>query len=123
MPACDLSHGWEAAHAAYDHGAMDGFVWAEGSPYTMAYLDEHDIPNYWAYARHYTLGDRFFSSLNGPSMPNHVYTVAATSGGLITNVCSQNHELDALKKIDLPPKSAHFLIRNSYNSKKHSPRS
>jgi phospholipase C len=98
MPACDLDHGWDVAHAAYDHGTMDGFVWAEGSPYTMAYLDDHDIPNYWAYARHYTLADRFFSSLNGPSMPNHVYTVAATSGGLITNVCSQDHELDALKE-------------------------
>jgi phospholipase C len=99
MPACDLSHGWDAAHAAYDHGAMDGFVWAEGSPYTMGYLDQYDIPNYWAYARHYTLGDRFFSSLNGPSMPNHVYTVAATSGGLIQNVCSQDHELDRLKEV------------------------
>ncbi len=98
MPACDLSHSWEAAHAAYDHGAMDGFVWAEGSPYTMAYLDGHDIPNYWDYARHFTLADRFFSSLNGPSMPNHVYTVAATSGGLIGNVCSQNHELEELKE-------------------------
>jgi phospholipase C len=99
MPACDLSHGWSAAHAAYDHGAMDGFVWAEGSPYTMAYLDGHDIPNYWDYARHFTLADRFFSSLNGPSMPNHVYTVAATSGGLIENVCSQDHELERLKEV------------------------
>ena len=97
MPACDLSHEWNVAHAAYDHGTMDGFVWAEGSPYTMGYLDQRDIPNYWNYARHYTLADRFFSSLNGPSMPNHVYTVAASSGGLITNVCSQDHELEALQ--------------------------
>jgi len=67
---------------------MDGFVWAEGSPYTMGYLDERDIPNYWAYARRYTLNDRFFSSLSGPSLPNHVYTVAAQSGGLVENVMS-----------------------------------
>ncbi len=99
MPACDLSHGWDAAHAAYDHGAMDGYVWAEGSPYTMAYLDGRDIPNYWAYAHHYTLADRFFSSLNGPSLPNHVYTVAATSGGLTENVCSQNNVLGRLKEV------------------------
>ena len=99
MPACDLSHSWEAAHAGYDHGTMDGFVWAEGSPYTMAYLDGRDIPNYWDYARHFTLADRFFSSLNGPSMPNHVYTVAAQSGGLTTNVCNQDHELDRLKEV------------------------
>lgn len=87
-PPCDLSHLWNAAHAAYDNGRMDGFVWAEGSAYTMGYYDERDIPNYWAYARHYTLCDRFFSSLNGPSLPNHVYMVAAQSGGLIVNAGS-----------------------------------
>ena len=83
MPACDLSHGWDAAHAAFDHGTMDGFVWAEGSPFTMGYLDDRDIPNYWAYARHYTLCDRFFSSEMSESLTNHLYSVAAQSGGLI----------------------------------------
>ena len=98
MPACDLAHEWEIAQAAYDHGAMDGFVWAEGSSFTMGYLDGSDIPNYWDYARHYALADRFFSSLTGPSMPNHLYTVAAQSGGLITNVCSRDHELEELER-------------------------
>jgi phospholipase C len=88
MPPCDLAHRWVIAHAAYDHGAMDGFVWAEGSPYTMAYYDQRDIPNYWAYARQYTLCDRFFSSLMGASLPNHLYTVAAQSGGAINNLFS-----------------------------------
>ncbi|HTW80543.1 MAG TPA: alkaline phosphatase family protein [Terracidiphilus sp.] len=99
MPACDLNHSWDTAHAAYDHGTMDGFVWAEGSAYTMAYLDGSDIPSYWDYARHFTLADRFFSSLNGPSMPNHLYTVAAQSGGLTSNVCSQDHELEQLEDV------------------------
>jgi phospholipase C len=31
------------------------------------------------------LCDRFFSSLTGPSEPNHLYTVAAQSGGLVNN--------------------------------------
>jgi phospholipase C len=94
-PACDLEHYWEAAHAAYDDGKMDGFVWAEGSPYTMGYYDQRDIPNYWDYARHFTLADRFFSSLNGPSGPNHLYTVAAQSGGLIVNAFT----LDQVKEV------------------------
>jgi phospholipase C len=94
-PACDLEHYWEAAHAAYDNGKMDGFVWAEGSPYTMGYYDWRDIPNYWNYARHFTLADRFFSSLNGPSGPNHVFTVAAQSGGLIVNAFT----LDQVKEV------------------------
>jgi phospholipase C len=96
-PPCDMSHEWNVAHAAWDNGRMDGFVWAEGSNFTMGYLDQRDIPNYWAYARHYVLADNFFSSLTGPSLPNHVYTVAAQSGGLITNVCSADHEIDELK--------------------------
>ncbi|HVB28590.1 MAG TPA: alkaline phosphatase family protein [Terriglobia bacterium] len=88
MPPCDLAHRWVIAHAAYDHGAMDGFVWAEGTPYTMGYYDQRDIPNYWNYAKHYTLCDRFFSSLMGASLPNHLYTVAAQSGGVINNLFS-----------------------------------
>ncbi len=88
MPPCDLAHRWVIAHAAYDHSAMDGFVWAEGTPYTMGYYDQRDIPNYWNYARHYTLCDRFFSSLMGASLPNHLYTVAAQSGGAINNLFS-----------------------------------
>jgi phospholipase C len=87
-PFCDLDHSWRIAHAAFDNGKMDGFVWAEGSPYTMGYYDERDIPNYWNYAKHYTLCDRFFSSLNGPSLPNHLFTVAAQSGGITDNYIS-----------------------------------
>ncbi len=87
-PTCDLDHSWRIAHAAINNGRMDGFVWAEGSPYTMGYYDERDIPNYWKYAHQYALADRFFSSLNGPSLPNHIYTVAAQSGGITDNYLS-----------------------------------
>jgi phospholipase C len=52
---------------------------------TMSYYDWHEIPNYWEYARRFSLCDAFFSSLAGPSEPNHLYTVAAQSGGLVNN--------------------------------------
>ena len=52
---------------------------------TVSYYDWREIPNYWEYARRYTLCDHFFSSLAGPSEPNHLYTVAAQSGGLVNN--------------------------------------
>ena len=68
-PIWDLDHGWESEHAAYDNGRMDGFVWVHGTPYTMGYYDERDIPNYWEYARHFTLCDRFFSSELTESSP------------------------------------------------------
>jgi phospholipase C len=82
----DLRHDWETAHVAMNGGKMDGFVSAEGSVDTLGYYDRSDLPNYWAYAANFTLCDRFFSSLAGPSLPNHLYTVAAQSGGVITNM-------------------------------------
>ena len=51
--------------------------------YTMSYMDYRVIPNYWEYARKFTLCDNFFSSLAGPSLPNHLYAFAAQSGGLV----------------------------------------
>jgi phospholipase C len=53
--------------------------------YTLSYSDYHEIPNYWEYARRFTLCDAFFSSLGGPSEPNHLYTIAAQSGGMVNN--------------------------------------
>jgi phospholipase C len=81
----DMNHSWEIAHRAYNDGKMDNFIVAERSLDTMGYYNETDIPNYWAYAKHFTLCDNFFSSLLGPSLPNHLYTIAAQSGGEIRN--------------------------------------
>jgi phospholipase C len=95
-PVWDLDHGWESEHAAYDNGRMDGFVWVHGTPYTMAYYDERDIPNYWAYARAFTLCDQFFSSELSESLTNHLYSVAAQSAGLIEGVGSIGELEDVL---------------------------
>ena len=53
--------------------------------YTLSYYDYHEIPNYWEYARRFTLCDAFYSSLAGPSEPNHLYALAAQSAGLVNN--------------------------------------
>jgi phospholipase C len=82
----DIDHSWPAAHRAMNGGKMDGFIAAERTLDTMGYYDRSDLPNYWAYADNFTLADRFFSSLAGPSLPNHLYTVAAQSGGLVNNL-------------------------------------
>jgi phospholipase C len=86
----DLGHTWEDAIKAIDGSKMDGFDLVvngnvDGSmlPYTQ--MRESDIPNYFAYARNFVLADHMFSSLRGPSFPNHLFTVAAQSGGVINN--------------------------------------
>jgi phospholipase C len=86
----DICHSWNCAIQAIDGGKMDKFnliqecsVNADLLCYTQ--LTEQDIPNYFAYARNFVLADHMFSSLKGPSFPNHLYTVGAQSGGAVDN--------------------------------------
>ncbi len=91
----DLNHNWAAAHADFDGGKMDGFVYSEGSPGTLVYFDRTDLPRYWAAADNYVLCDRYFTSAMTESAPNHLYLVAGTCGGL------QDDHVPA--RLDFPP--------------------
>jgi phospholipase C len=91
----DISHSFQSAVLAIDGGAMDKFDRIPGGNQNGDYLSysqytEMDIPNYFTYARQFVLADKFFSSLTGPSFPNHLYTVGAQSGGAINNPSSAN---------------------------------
>lgn len=86
----DIGHNFEDAIKASNGGQMDHFdLVTNGNvanyllPYTQ--MTESQIPNYFRYAHSFVLADRMFSSLSGPSFPNHLYTVAAQSGGAINN--------------------------------------
>ena len=86
----DLGHSWMAAHTAINGGKMNQFDLVKNGnvngymlPYTQ--MNQSGIPNYWAYAQKFVLADNMFSSLAGPSFPNHLYSVAAQSGGAINN--------------------------------------
>jgi phospholipase C len=85
----DMGHDWTSALVATDGGKMDQFDLIldgnlNGEYLSYSEMTEADIPNYYAYARHFVLSDRTFSSLHGPSLPNHLYTIAAQSGGVIS---------------------------------------
>jgi phospholipase C len=89
----DIDHEYGNTLAGVDGGKMDGFAKIPGANLNgdmMAFQQEDpsSIPNFWSYAQHYVLGDRMFSSVNGPTFPNHLYSVAAQSGGIVTNVQS-----------------------------------
>jgi phospholipase C len=81
----DMNHDWNTAHADYDNGKMDGFVYSEGSSETMGYYDRKDIPHYWSAADNYVLCDRYFTSAMSESAPNHLFLVAGTCGGIISD--------------------------------------
>ncbi|MGI8551257.1 MAG: phospholipase C, partial [Dehalococcoidia bacterium] len=86
----DLNHSATSVQLAVDRGRMDRFslipgAWQHGHDYSLSQYHQADIPNYWAYARHFTLDDHFFPSVAGPSFPNHLVTIAGTSGGINGN--------------------------------------
>src|SRR5919199_1287382 len=87
----DINHEYGDANNAIDKGKMDGFSLEGGADMNgdrMAYQQytQADIPHLWAYAQHFTLGDHMFASSVGSTFPNHLYSVAAQSGGVVTNV-------------------------------------
>jgi len=52
---------------------------APKAPDVMGYHDWHEIPNYWAYARHFVLQDHMFESVNSWSLPAHLSLVSGWS--------------------------------------------
>ena len=99
-PKClDADHSWNGAWTAYADGGMNGFNLIRGAtspdggcppvvdggiPLVLCnYIAslQTDIPNYYSIAQSYVVGDNFFSALQGPSQPNHLFLFAAQSGG------------------------------------------
>lgn len=90
----DISHTYSNATTSIDNEKMDQFDLindtssqcdVNGDYLCMTQHVQGDIPNYFSYASSFTLADHMFSSLKGPSMPNHLYSIAAQSGGVINN--------------------------------------
>jgi phospholipase C len=81
----DLCHEHACALTDWDGGTNMGWDMVSGSTQNgddLAYAQykEADIPNYWQYARHFVLADRFFANELGPSFPGHAFTLAAQIG-------------------------------------------
>ena len=79
--ANDLCTGWDCTLLAIDEGKMDKFDLMMGvtggslTAYTQ--VTAQGIPNYWAYASHFVLADKYFTPVHGPSLPNHLFSIAA----------------------------------------------
>ena len=82
----DIPHCYDCAIEAWNEGRMNGFNRADISDrYAYTQMLPRDLPNYWRWAEEFALSDNFFASAQGPSFPNHLYTIAATSGGTHNN--------------------------------------
>ncbi|MBI3786117.1 MAG: hypothetical protein HY270_22245, partial [Deltaproteobacteria bacterium] len=88
----DPPHGWDASHRQVDDGRMDGFVrehWANvGSAHgdqVMGYLQRSQLPVSYALADEFSLCQRWFCSVRGPTWPNRFYLHCAQSNGRKNN--------------------------------------
>jgi phospholipase C len=86
----DIEHEFADALIAMDNGKMDRFdlipgAFQGGRLVNYTQFHQPEIPNYWALASNFAIADEFFTSVHGPSFPNHLYTIAAQAGEAIDN--------------------------------------
>jgi phospholipase C len=86
----DIDHGWSSAVEAINGGKMNQFDLIPGGNQNGDYLSysqmgQADLPNYWTYASNFVIADNMFSSLQGPTFPNHLYIMAGQSNNVISN--------------------------------------
>jgi phospholipase C len=95
MPTtCQLSgtpsNEWRTSYTAYDNGKNDGFVRAVATyggstdvgGVAMGYWTGDDLPFTYSLASAFPVGDRWFCSLLGQTLPNRRYLIAGTSAGM-----------------------------------------
>jgi phospholipase C len=87
----DLDHARQSFLNSYNGGRMNGFdtigtVPPQGTgDFPYAYVPQAETKPYWDLARQFTLADRTFASVGGPSFPAHQYLIAGTAGRAIDN--------------------------------------
>jgi phospholipase C len=91
---CDQNHTYGAEQYAADGGKADAYVENTevnkctglfGEPgLVMDYYDGNTVTGLWNYAQHYSLNDRSFSSVYGPSTPGALNLVSGQTHGVIS---------------------------------------
>ncbi|HEY6960255.1 MAG TPA: alkaline phosphatase family protein [Gaiellaceae bacterium] len=80
----DPAHSWNAVHAQWDSGKMDGFYTSSGAT-AIGYYTANELPYYYSLLDGAGLCANYFCSLLGPTWPNRFYLMAGTSGGITNN--------------------------------------
>jgi phospholipase C len=90
----DLGHAFYPGLLAINGGKMNGFNCIALGEDLAGYsqYDRDTLPAYWAYADRFVVADHFFTSMYGPTFPEHLYTVAAQSYGIVDNKSTTNVE-------------------------------
>ncbi len=83
----DVEHHFLPGIRVINGGQMNCFDTLWNGKQLQSYVQYHrdQIPAYWAYATRFGLADRFFSSVFGATVPEHLWTVAAQSDRFVDN--------------------------------------
>ncbi len=88
----DIPHDRASELEAWDNGSNDGFAiaataWGQAlANVSVSYYDARELGGYWALAHNFTIADRYFASVLGPTVPNRLYSIAGTNAGRLDNV-------------------------------------
>ena len=96
----DINHSFVAGIRSVDGGKMDCFDRLANARELQSYVQYRrgQIPAYWAWARRFTLADRFFSSIYGPTGPEHLWTVAAQSDRFVGHEEVEEYGADGIAR-------------------------
>jgi phospholipase C len=77
----DPLHFWQSMATHYNNGACDGFLKTQpdGDQFPIGYYKAKDLPILAALAKNYTTFDNYFASMLGPTWPNRLYQLCATT--------------------------------------------
>ena len=86
----DPDHSYDGGRIELNGGACDGWLRAgQNDRYAIGYYSEEDLEFFAGAARHWTVCDRYFSAMMGPTFPNRFYMHSAQTDR-ITNTFTQS---------------------------------
>jgi phospholipase C len=91
----NISQSWKATHEQINGGDMNGFVRQSGATEAMGYYPKEILPFAYSLASKFTVANRWFCSMPGPTYPNRRFLLAGTAYGATVT------ETDTL--LDPPP--------------------
>jgi phospholipase C len=79
--AKNVTQNWKGTHEQINGGLMNGFVQSSGAVQPMGYYTKEVLPFAYSLAATFTVGDRWFCSMPGPTYPNRRFLLAGTAYG------------------------------------------
>jgi phospholipase C len=80
----DPDHSYEGGRVQYNNGACDGFLRSgRNDEYAIGYYTRRDLPFLGVAGRNWTVCDRYFAALMGPTFPNRLYLHAGVTDRVV----------------------------------------